>query len=398
MRSLITPLLLLLCCAAHGDAAALCTYDCRDDRGCSASCLDDAGAALQASSLPHLGACVRARAASRRAPRCASRHARANSSHAQTEEGELARRCLLAAASCDSCPAPLPRPVLRRRLADEAPDANLTHWQHDSERAERHSSRRYDGLRVWVLTAFWDVQRTLNAHAVCAAMRPGRCRVVAGIHAAAELNETGLLALEAEGIVTRKHLPPRPQWYRRVPDQLLPLLPEYATNQMAASHRTGPITAIAAGNARVLKQMAAAAEAAGPAAAARTLYVYLEDDADLGAEPALFEAKLLELADKLPWRWDVVSLAPVPRVCSRSAMLPWYSRRSALVRPRVAFSRTTALVHSARGVQRLLAALPVNNAVDLWYRALMRQGKLVIMLHCGGLVRIGASADKQAHR
>ena len=316
--------------------------------------------------------------------------------------GELARRCLLAAASCDACPAPYPRLALRRRLADEAPAAsgNLTHWQHGSERHPRgsttHSSWRYDAVRVWVLAAVWDAQRTLNAHAVCAAMRPGRCRVVAGIHAAMELNETGLLALEAEGIVTRKHLPPRPEWYRRVPDQLLPLLPEYATNQMAASHRTGAITAVAAGNARILKQMAAAAEAAGPAAAARTLYVYLEDDADLGSEPALFEAKLLELADKLPWRWDVLSLAPLPRVCSRSAMLPWYSRRSALVRPRLAFSRTTALVHSARGVQRLLAALPVNNAVDLWYRALMRQGKLVILLHCGGLVRIGALADKQA--
>ena len=330
---------------------------------------------------------------------CAYRRVCADSLHAQTEEGELARRCLLAAASCDACPVPSPRPALRRRLADEAPaaSANSTHWQHGSERPERHASR-YDAVRVWVLTAVWDVQRTLNAHAVCAAMRPGRCRMVAGIHAVTELNETGLLALEAEGIVTRKHLPPRPEWYRRVPDQLLPLLPEYATNQMAASHRTGPITAIAAGNVRVLQQMAAAAEAAGPAAATRTLYVYLEDDADLGAEPALFEAKLLELADKLPWRWDVLSLAPVPRVCSRSAMLPWYSRRSALVRPRLAFSRTTALVHSARGVQRLLSALPVNNAVDLWYRALMRQGKLVIMLHCGGLVRIGAQADKQAHR
>jgi hypothetical protein len=34
--------------------------------------------------------------------------------------------------------------------------------------------------------------------------------------------------------------------------------------------------------------------------------------------------------------------------------------------------------------------------VDLWYRQLMRQAKLVILLHCGGLVRIGAASDKQA--
>ena len=278
-------------------------------------------------------------------------------------------------------------------MASDTAD-NATHWQRGAERP-RHPNARYDAVRVWVLSAVWDAQRTLNAHAVCAAMRPGRCRVVAGIHAA-ELNETALLGLEAEGIVTRKHLPPRPDWYRHVPNSLLPLLPEYATNQMAASHRTGAITAIAAGNARVLRQMQAAADAAGAAAAERTLYVYLEDDADLGAEPAHFEARLLELAEMLPWRWDVLSLTPLPRVCKRSAMLPWYSRRSALVRPRLAFSRTTALAHSARGLRRLLAALPVSNAVDLWYRQLMRQAKLVILLHCGGLVRIGASADKQA--
>ena len=271
--------------------------------------------------------------------------------------------------------------------------ANLTHWHRGDERPARRGAR-YDAVRVWVLTAVWDARRTLNAHAVCAAMRPGRCRVVAGIHAA-ELNETALLGLEAEGIVTRKHLPPRPLWYRRVPEALLPLLPEYATNQMAASHRTGAITAIAAGNARVLRQMDAAATAAGPAAE-RTLYVYLEDDADLGAEPVHFETRLLELAELLPWQWDVLSLAPLPRVCERSAMLPWYSRRSKLVRPRLAFSRTTALAHSARGVRRLLDALPVNNAVDLWYRQLMRQAKLVILLHCGSLVRIGAASEKQA--
>lgn len=258
------------------------------------------------------------------------------------------------------------------------------------------TGRRYDTVRVWLLSATWDAQRTVNAHAVCAALRPGHCRVVSGIHAA-ELNETALLALEAEGVVSRAPLPPRPLWYRRVPDALMPLLPEYATNQMAASHRTGAITAIAAGSARILRQMAAAAAAAGPAAAARTLYVYLEDDADLGAEPALFETRLLELGDLLPWRWDVLSLTPVPRVCSRSAMLPWYSARSALVRPRLAFTRTTALAHSARGLQRLVAAMPVTNAVDLWYRQLMRQAKLVILLHCGGLVRIGTQSDKQAH-
>ena len=283
-----------------------------------------------------------------------------------------------------------------------AASANLTHEQHNSSlgyQHVRHTTRRYDVVRVWVLTAVWNDQRTRNAHAVCAAMLPGRCRVVPGIHAATELSsEASLLALEAEGVVTRRHLPARPAWYKYVPDSLLPLLPEYAVNQMASSHRTGQITAIAAGNARVLKQMAAAAEAAGPAAAARTLYVYLEDDADLGAEPAEFGEKLLALAEHLPSSWDVVSLAPKPRVCTLSALLPWYRSWSALVRPRLAFSRTTALVYSARGVGRVLAELPVNNAVDLWMRALMRQGKLVIMLHCGGLVRIGAQSEKQARR
>ena len=254
---------------------------------------------------------------------------------------------------------------------------------------------RYDAVQVYILTAAWDAARAVNAHAVCGALRAGTCAVVPGIYAKG-MNESGLAALEAEGLVTRRPLPAPPAWLALVPGPLRPLAPEYPANQMLVSYRAAAALANTAGNARILRIMAAAAAAAGPEVASRTLYVYLEDDADLGDAPGAFEARLLALAQALPRAWDVLSLTPAPRVCENSARLPWYDAASGLVRPRLAFSRTTAVVYSQRGVARLLAALPADNIVDLWYRRLMRQGKLAILLHCNRLVRIGAQAAQQA--
>lgn len=132
----------------------------------------------------------------------------------------------------------------------------------------------------------------------------------------------------------------------------------------------------------------------------RTLFLYVEDDADV-PEAAFFESRLLRLADEAERaypRWDVLSLAPVPATCARSAALPWFDARSQLVHPRLAFSRTTAVAVSHRGVERLLAALPADNVIDLWMRRLMRQGQLNILLHCGGLVRNGAASNHSVAR
>ncbi len=271
---------------------------------------------------------------------------------------------------------------------------NGSHWT----RASGAPKQQYDSVQVYVLTAVWEAGRAVNAHALCGSLRPGTCHVVPGWRGA-DFNESGIAALEADGLIARTVLPSPPRLIQALPELLRPLLPEYPTNQMVSSHRTKAIIAIAAGNAHMLRLMASSAAAAGAEAASRTLYVSFEDDAEIGdasAEAAaLFEPRLLALTDVIGRRWDVMSLTPAPHVCERSAALPWYNPATAIVRPRLAFTRTTALVHTAEALRKLNAAMPVDNAVDLWYRALMRRNRLRILLHCGGLVRIGERAKQQ---
>lgn len=45
----------------------------------------------------------------------------------------------------------------------------------------------------------------------------------------------------------------------------------------------------------------------------------------------------------------------------------------------------------SRGIDTLLNNLPADNTIDMWYRRLMRQGKLRIYLNCKKL--IGLTVD-----
>ena len=107
--------------------------------------------------------------------------------------------------------------------------------------------------------------------------------------------------------------------------------------------------------------------------------------------PLEFVARLLQLSRSFPPGWDLVSLLPTPGLCARARWLPWYPDNE-LIHPRLAFSRTTALVFSPKGVQTLLRALPADNTVDMWYRRLMRAGELDVYIHCGGLVTLSPDA------
>jgi hypothetical protein len=272
--------------------------------------------------------------------------------------------------------------------------------RHGGASAQPSPAPRYDTVRVFVLSASWDAARAANAAAICGALRPGRCRVTPALRAA-ELTAADKAALEAEGLVSRAPLPQPPLWSAALqavlPRAAWPLLPEYPVNQLTAAHRPGAL-ANTVGAARIIRAMAAAAGAAGAGAASRTLYVYLEDDASLGADAAAFEPRLLELSQRLPQGWHALSLAPEARTCARSARLPWYDAASGLVTPRLAFSRTTAVVYSAEGVATLAAALPADDVIDLWMRRLMRQRRLRLLLHCGGLVRVADTHDKPARK
>jgi hypothetical protein len=49
-------------------------------------------------------------------------------------------------------------------------------------------------------------------------------------------------------------------------------------------------------------------------------------------------------------------------------------------------------------VATLAAALPADDVIDLWMRRLMRQRRLRLLLHCGGLVRVADTHDKPARK
>ena len=189
-------------------------------------------------------------------------------------------------------------------------------------------------------------------------------------------------------------------------------------------------------------------EAAQEEVTRQALYVYLEDDVSI-RDPVEFEARLLALSAEFPAGWDAVSLLPVDGLCARSRRgaaaarqalcwalcldaqdccaapprwLPFFPAND-LIRPVLSFSRTTAMVFSAKGIQTLLSNLPADNVarssplaplnlahvacpalrcalralsdgsqVDLWYRRLMRERKLQIYIHCGGLASFSEEA------
>lgn len=272
------------------------------------------------------------------------------------------------------------------------------------------------GVQVYILTASWELSRAGHAQSICDNMSTSECHVVEGIKSSELETAEAQQAYVTAGEVNLDDLPGAPRWRLKLPGLLRVLQREYPKNQLQYPARL----ANTLGNIMILKKMHARiaadhgwlaspppaaphksgrASAAHPppapapgtvAASENTLYVYLEDDADVG-EPLEFEARLLQLSREFPPDWDLVSLVPAAGVCERSRWLPWHPS-SDIIHPRVSFSRTTAIVYSERGVTTLLANMPADNTVDMWYRRLMRQGKLNVYTYCGGLVKLSADA------
>ena len=273
-------------------------------------------------------------------------------------------------------------------------------------------ARRYDSVRVYVLLAQWNRERVANVERVCAALRRTRvhCERVPAVRGDA-LTEAQLQALEAEGVVTRAELPPpRPPWtWLHLPHALAPLGPDYLPNQLNKSWnwRWNKALGNTVGTIRCLQAMAAhAAELDAkprpPGAqppSERVLYVYLEDDAYVADLPG-FRRRVVDVAERLPPAWHLLLLAPAHGICERSAWLPppWRVRRGDVMTPRYTYSRTTGVAHSIAGVHAILDALPAFNIIDMWYRALMRAGKLDVRIHCDDIVQLGDAAARQARR
>jgi len=269
---------------------------------------------------------------------------------------------------------------------------------------------RYTHLRLYVLVADWVPERLANAEAICSELAPrGLTCVLVPAPRGQDFTPANVSALEAEGVVSLRELPPVRRVPPLVPPLLHPLFSNGIPNQLNATHnhRWNKALGNTLGVVRALQAMArdasaldARARRAGEAAPSeRTLFVFLEDDA-LIRDYSTFEARVLDVCQRLPSRWDLLLLTPPPGMCERAAWLPppWHVSRGGIMTPRFAFSRSTGVVHSAQGVQTLLGNLPAFNIVDMWYRALMRAGKLDIRIHCGDVVTFGATAAKQARR
>jgi hypothetical protein len=309
---------------------------------------------------------------------------------------------------------------------------------------------RYDTVRIFVLTAAWSAPRAANAARICAGaaeanadaaaarmsnassdadadalqprLREVSCRVVSALRGEAVTPEAAARA-QAAGLVSLAPTPAAPPLLRALllpllPRALAPLLPEYPLNQLTPPNwRWRGALANTLGALACLREMAAAADAddaeflrlqrhAGANDAAsevmlpstRTLYVYLEDDADLGAAPERFPAALLAASSALPAAWDVMQLSPPAGLCARAARLPppWRVPPGGLLTPRLALSRTTGVAFSAAGVASLLARLPATNTIDLWLRALMRARTLAVRVSCARLVDFHATSATQA--
>jgi hypothetical protein len=295
---------------------------------------------------------------------------------------------------------------------------------------------RYDAVRIFVLTAAWSAPRAANAARICAAARAAHaantaahanatasaahrlravsCRVVPALRGG-ELTPSDAARAQAAGLVSLAPLPPPPRLLRTLllpllPRALAPLLPEHPQNQLTPPNwRWRGALANTLGALSCLQEMAASAaeddasflqnatsDAALPSA--RTLYVYLEDDAELGAFPERFAAALVAASEALPSTWDVLQLSPPRGLCDRAARLPppWRVRPGGLLTPSLSLSRTTGVAFSAEGVASLLSRLPATNTIDLWLRALLRARALTVRVSCGGLVDFHATSATQA--
>ena len=272
----------------------------------------------------------------------------------------------------------------------------------------------YDAVHAFVLTAAWSPPRAANAARICDALRRGAanasrlpagdpaprvaCTVLDALRGEA-LSDAAVAGFEAAGLISLRALPAAPWWRRLVPKPLRPGLPEFPANQMTAvNYRWRKCVANTVGCLTAVHAMAADA-AAAPDGGSRTLYVFLEDDAELGPAPGEFPAKLLAHAGALPRSgWDLLVLAPPPGVCERAARLPppWRVPPGGVLVPRFSLSRSTAMAVSAQGATRLLSELPATNTIDLWLRGLMRARRLRALVSCAGLATFHATAADQA--
>lgn len=265
---------------------------------------------------------------------------------------------------------------------------------------------------MYILLAEWNAERVLNADRVCAAL------IASGVHCERvpavrgdKLSEAEMVALEAEGVVTRRELPPPgPPWtWLHLPHAVAAVGPDFLPNQMNASWnwRWNKALGNTVGAIRCLQTMQTHAREldAKPRAAGaqppseRVLYVYLEDDAYIADLPG-FKRRVLGVAERMPRLWHLLLLAPAPGICERSAWLPppFHVARGGIMAPRFTYSRTTGTVHTVAGVNAILDALPAFNIIDMWYRALMRAGRLAVRVHCDDIVQLGDAAARQAKK
>ena len=268
---------------------------------------------------------------------------------------------------------------------------------------------RYDAVHAFILTAAWSQPRAANAARICDALRGGgnvtsaaarphvACTVLDALRGDA-LTDADVSSFEAAGLLSLQPLPTPPWWSALVPKPLTPGFREYPANQMTpVNHRWRKCVANTVGCLQAVHAMAADA-AVAPDGGGSTLFVFLEDDAELGPEPGDFPAKLLAHAVALPPSWDMLLLAPPPGMCERSEHLPppWRVRPGGIMAPYYSLSRSTAMALSAQGAARLLAELPATNTIDLWLRELMRARRLGVLVSCAGLASFHATAAHQA--
>ena len=275
-----------------------------------------------------------------------------------------------------------------------------------SRRRGVYRQRHYDTLRVYILVADWSPDRKANADEICTHVRSHWPCTLVPAPRGHEYDNASIAALQTDGLVTLAPTQPEPKplpsW---IPTLVRPALRDWLPNQLNATfnwrwnkalgNTVGVIWAL-----QRMQEDIAGAEAAPPGSSGHTLYVFLEDDA-LIRNYSTFSADVICTASRLqPGTWDLLLLTVSPGLCARSAKLPPPLRvpHDGLFTPRFSFSRTTGMVHSAEGVQRILNSLPADNIIDMWLRRLMRAGAVRVRMHCGDIVTFGATAAKQARR
>lgn len=281
-------------------------------------------------------------------------------------------------------------------------------------------------LRVRVLTCGWVGERAAAAGATCAALPPGTCAVVDAPRGDA-LSPDQLAGFAAAGVVSLAPTPEPPLLRRLLPlpKLLQPLFAEYPLNQMVVSPRAAKTVANTVGAVNIIREFAAFTH---DPSLPPPLLVFLEDDAQI-VRPDSFPAELAALVAELsrggaaassssppantnstaaaarrvasvavahPDPWHLLSLFPSPGLCDTARRSPWLPP-SGLLRTRRSFSRSTALAFSVTGARVLVESLPATNTIDLWLRELMKNGILMVHVHCGEqpMVVLGNTSQRQ---